>query len=400
MRQVLRVGFVVHVMQVAGAEVLVRELIRRLRNQIHPTIFCLDAIGRIGEELVQDGVEVICLNRRPGRDWGVSLRLAQAIDHRRIDVLHAHQYSPFFYSALAKVRGPHRPKLILSEHGRHYPDRVSPLRRAVNRLLLAPLADAITACSLFSARGLSRVDGFPGSRIRMIPNGIDVSRYGPTAFKTEARRRVGLSDSRRYLIHVARHHPVKDQATLLRGFAAAADRLPQVDLLMVGDGPLRPHLEALVHQLGLGPRVIFLGIRDDIPDLMRAADAFILTSLSEAASLTLLEAMASGLPAILTHVGGNPEIVRHEQEGLLFPRADWAGCAEAIQRIFLDNALARHCSLAARNRVLKHYRLESTVEAYHRLYRQLVGDQAPATEGPEHETFRENHGLGCRRTDL
>ncbi|HEX4609357.1 MAG TPA: glycosyltransferase, partial [Urbifossiella sp.] len=260
---------------------------------------------------------------------------------------------------------------ILTEHGRHYPDRVSPLRRAVNRLALDRLADAVTACCRFSAEGLTRTDGFAGNRIEIIENGIDVDRYGPAADPAALKARLGLDPDRRYIVHVARHHPVKDQATLLRGFAAAG--LPGVDLLMAGDGPLREELEALAGQLHIRTRVRFLGIRTDIPDLMRAADVFALTSVSEAASLTLLEAMATGLPAVVTAVGGNPELVRHEREGLHFARGDDAGCAAAFRRLFADPALAARLGAAARARAEERYRLDRTVEDYYRLYCRLAG---------------------------
>jgi glycosyltransferase involved in cell wall biosynthesis len=299
--------------------------------------------------------------------------MARAIRDRGIEVVHAHQYTPFFYSALAKPLCGFRPKIILTEHGRHYPDRVSPLRRAVNRLVLDRLADAVTACCRFSAEGLTKTDGFAGARVEIVENGIEVERYGPPADKSLAKEDVGLDPERRYLIHVARHHPVKDQPTLVRGFAQAAAALPDVDLLMVGDGPLRADLEALAAELRVSDRVKFLGIRTDIPDLMRAADAFALTSLSEAASLTLLEAMASGLPAIVTAVGGNPEIVRHEQEGLLFPRGDASACAEAIRRVFRAAELAARLGSAGRERAVERYQLGRTVEEYYKLYCRLAG---------------------------
>jgi L-malate glycosyltransferase len=369
----VRVAFVVHLMQVAGAEVLVRETIRRLKGRIAPTIFCLDAFGRIGEELIAEGVDLVCFGRKPGRDWGVSRRLAAACRARDIEVIHAHQYTPFFYAALAKPLCGFRPRVILTEHGRHYPDRVSPLRRAVNRLVLDRLADAVTACCRFSACGLTKTDGFAGARIDIIENGIEVARYGPPADKALAKEDVGLEPHRRYLIHVARHHPVKDQPTLLRGFAQAVPNLPGVDLLMVGDGPLRGELESLAVELRVPDRVKFLGIRTDVPELMRAADAFALTSLSEAASLTLLEAMASGLPVIVTDVGGNPELVRHEHEGLLFPRGDVNRCADAIRRVFRDPELAARLGTAGRARAVECYQLERTVEQYYRLYARLAG---------------------------
>ncbi|HAY80138.1 MAG TPA: glycosyl transferase family 1, partial [Planctomycetaceae bacterium] len=95
----LRVGFVMHIMQVAGAEVLVAEIIRRLGERIQPTIFCLDGIGTLGEQLQQQGIDVVCLNRQPGFDRSLAFRFAREIRQRKIDVLHAHQYTPFFYSA-------------------------------------------------------------------------------------------------------------------------------------------------------------------------------------------------------------------------------------------------------------------------------------------------------------
>jgi glycosyltransferase involved in cell wall biosynthesis len=142
---------------------------------------------------------------------------------------------------------------------------------------------------------------------------------------------------------------------------------------MVGDGPLRADLESLAIDLRIPDRVKFLGIRLDIPDLMRAADVFALTSVSEAASLTLLEAMASGLPAVATEVGGNPEIVRHDQEGLLFPRGDTTGCAAAFRRLFREPGLAARLGAAGRARARDRYRLDRTVEEYYRLYQQLTG---------------------------
>jgi hypothetical protein len=117
----IRVGFVLHVMQVAGAEVLVNETIRRLGPRIDPVVFCLDAIGVLGERLLADGVPVVAYGRRPGLDLSVSRRMAADIRSRRVDILHAHQYTPFFYGAIAARLSSPRPRVIFTEHGRHYP---------------------------------------------------------------------------------------------------------------------------------------------------------------------------------------------------------------------------------------------------------------------------------------
>ena len=375
----LRVAFVLHVMHVAGAEVLVVETIRRLGDRIKPTIFCLDAIGPLGERLRSEGVDVVCLNRRPGRDWRVSWRMARAIRERGIEVIHAHQYTPFFYSALAKLLLRRPPRLILTEHGRHYPDVVSPKRRFVNRMMLDPLADAVNACCAFSAEHLGRIDGFSAKRIEVIENGIDIDRYRTASDRPNLRHRLGLDPTRRYVTAVARFHPVKDHATLIRAFAIVAAARNDVDLLLAGDGPLRADLTAQVERLGLGQRVHFLGVRSDVPDLLQAVEVFTLTSVSEAASLTLLEAMASSLPVVVTNVGGNPEIVRHGKEGLLAPRGDAESIATALLTLLDDPMAAAAMGKAGRRRVEERYRLEQTIEAYWQLYQRFARHSSRAT---------------------
>jgi glycosyltransferase involved in cell wall biosynthesis len=367
----IRVGFVLHAMQVAGAEVLVTQTIRHLAGRIEPVVLCLDAVGPLGRRLLAEGVPVVSLNRRPGRDWGVARRLAGAVRAFDLELLHAHQYSPFFYAALAKLLTWPRPKLVLTEHGRHFPDVVSRRRRLVNRWLLAGRADAVNAVCDFSARALRDLDGFTARPVEVIPNGVELEAYDAPADRAALRARLGLAEGTVYVAHVARHHPVKGQATLLHAFAEAARNRPNAELLMAGDGPLRGKLEALAATLKVAGRVQFLGVRRDVPDLLRAADVFTLPSVSEAASLTLLEAMASGLPAVVTDVGGNPELVRHEREGLLVPRGDAAALAAALGRLIDDTDERRRLGEAGRRRARARFRLGDTLDAYGRMYERL-----------------------------
>ena len=243
----------------------------------------------------------------------------------------------------------------------------------MNRLVFDQLADAVNACCAFSGRALERVDGFSGRRIEVIENGIEVERYGTAPDRAELRRSLGLDPARRYVITVARFHPVKDHAMLLRAFAPVAKGRPDVDLLLAGDGPLRGELERQVRELGVEGRVRFLGVRADVPALLQAADVFALTSVSEAASLTVLEAMASRLPVVVTAVGGNPEMVRQGVEGYLVPRGDAPAAAAALLRLLDDPAAAAAMGAAGRARVEERYRLSGTVENYWRLYQRLAG---------------------------
>ena len=364
----VRVGFVLHSMHVAGAEVLVAETIRRLSDRIEAVVFCLDTVGPLGSRLVREGTPVVAFGRKPGFDFSVSKRMAREIRDRRVEVVHAHQYSPFFYGAIAARLSGTRPQVIFTEHGRHFPDVVSTRRRFINRMVLDRLADHVNAVCAFSARSLSKVDGFSRDRIEVIPNGVDLPRYGRATDLVSLRRHLFLDPSRRYITMVARLHPVKDHRTLFHAFAEIAPMRPDVDLLLVGDGSLREALEQLAEELGIGARVQFLGVRNDVASLLAASDVFTLTSVSEAASITLLEAMASGLPVVVTNVGGNPEIVRDGVDGLLAPRGDSHAIAAALLRVLDDGRLAFSMGQSGAERVRTQFRLDDTVERYYRLY--------------------------------
>lgn len=366
------VGFVLHGMQVAGAEVLVKEIIAGLGPSISPTVFCLDTVGPLGEELQAQGIEVLNLERWQGRDWQLPWRLARHIRRRGIEVVHAHQYGPFFYAALAKVCSACRCRLIFTEHGRHFPDVVSPLRRAVNRLLLARLADAVNAVSAFSAASVARQEGFAGKQIEVIANGADLKQFQNLPSRQEICARLGLDPARRFVIHVARLHPVKDQATLLSAFVKVAAGQRDADLLLAGDGPLRRQLEQQAVDLSLQGRAHFLGVRADIPAILSIGEAFVLTSRTEAAPLTVLEAMASGLPVVAPAVGGIAEMVRTGQEGYLVPQGNADETAAALLRLLADPVRARQMGAAGRQRVEQHFRIEQTVELYGNLYRRLA----------------------------
>src|SRR5262245_52598650 len=270
-------------MNVAGAEVLVAETIRRLASRIEPVIFCIDEVGALGMRMREEGVDVVAFHRRPGLDLGVSRRMAAEIRTRGLDVVHAHQYTPFFYASIAARLSRVGPRVIFTEHGRHFPDVVSIKRRLINFFVFDRLADEVNAVCEFSARALRDKDGFVRRPIEVIPNGIDLPRYAGVD-RAAARATLGLDPVRRYVATVARFHPVKDHQTLLRGFAEVAAARADVDLLLVGDGPLRPELERLVAELAIAHRVRFLGVRDDVENVLRASDVFALTSLSEAAS--------------------------------------------------------------------------------------------------------------------
>ena len=159
---------------------------------------------------------------------------------------------------------------------------------------------------------------------------------------------------------------------LLRAFIRLVAKMPDVDLVLAGEGQLRPNLEKQAADAGLTNRVKFLGVRSDVPDVLAALDLFALTSVSEAASLTLMEAMATARPSVVTNVGGNPELVRHGVDGFLVPRGDAPAGAEAMGKILGNPTLAAEMGRSARQRAETTFNLDVTVRAYFAMYARLT----------------------------
>jgi len=374
-RNRINVGFVMHVMQVAGAEVLVTQIIEQLADQINPTIFCLDAIGELGEQLKDQGVPVVVLNRQPGLDFKIAKKLSSAVKEREIQILHAHQYTPFFYSALSRILYGNRSKILFTEHGRHYPDVVSLKRRIANKWFLQKQAALSTACCDFSTNALRSNEGF--TKAFTLRNGVDLRNLAPRgdALATpDIRKRLGMKPDVPYAACIARFHPVKDHETLIQAWKYVNQSIPTAKLLLVGDGECRAQCEAQAKDLKLTDSIEFWGIRHDVPEILKAIDAFTLTSVSEAASLTLLEAMASGCPSVLTDVGGNGEHVTDGQEGFLAPRGDSEAIGKHLTDLLSNSEKAKSMGQKARQRVEREFDLKQIIDQYHELYCELASN--------------------------
>jgi glycosyltransferase involved in cell wall biosynthesis len=177
---------------------------------------------------------------------------------------------------------------------------------------------------------------------------------------------------------VARLNRIKDQPTLLRAARLVADKIPGFRLDVVGDGPNNDHIRALSDELGLQESVVFHGMRDNVAELLRESDLFVLPSLSEGISITLLEAMGSSLPCVVTDVGGNREVVRDGTTGFLVPAGDHEALAARMEMLLLDDPMARTMGAAGRAVVEKEFNIEGTAAAYHDAYMELLGRSSRA----------------------
>ena len=374
------IGQVLHRLERAGAEVLAAALARQLRSRFNCVFLCLDGVGQLGEELRDDGFEVIDIQRRPGIDLGAASRIRRAVRDHRIALLHAHQYTPFFYSALARnlrgfrgFRG--QPPILFTEHGRHYPDSRKTRRVWANKFLLRG-GDRVTAVSGFIRQMLADNEGIPARRIELIFNGIDPSlrkNVQDESARRCARQEMGVADDELLIMQVARFHPVKDHATAISAFARVLEKWPNARLALVGGGELRADIEQRARQAGVFERINFMGVRSDVDKLLPGADLFLLSSLSEGASVTLLEAMAAGLAITATEVGGNPELVEHGRTGLLSPRGDAAALAQHLCLLLSDPEARRRMGRAGREKLESQFTEARMHAAYIKLYEQMLG---------------------------
>ena len=321
-------------LQRGGAEVLAARLARRLSGRYRFVFACLDEVGSMAAGLRGEGFPVHVLGRRPGVDLACARRLAALARVERVDVMHAHQYSPFFYAGLSRFPR-RRPPILFTEHGRAFPDLTGRSHKPVNRLLLRK-GDRLVGVGRAVRQALIEKEGLPAGRVEVIYNGIDTAAYAGSGGRDGVRRELGLGPDDFVMIFVARLDPIKDHATALRALARVAAHRDDAKMVVVGEGPSAGAVAGEVARLGLGGRVVMAGVRTDVPRLLEGADVSILTSLSEGIPLSLIEAMSAGLPVVATRVGGVPEVVEEGVTGLLAPSGDDAGLADALLRLAGD----------------------------------------------------------------
>lgn len=361
---------VLHGLSVGGAELLAARLARRFTD--YRCLFaCLDERGELADGLASDGFGVHLIGRRSGFDLRCVLRLARLFRREHVDIVHAHQYGPFFYSLVAR-RFCRRPRVLFMEHGRAFPDYPRRKRIVANRLLLER-RDRVAAVGDAVRKALVDNEGIASERIDVIYNGIDVAPFAAGAHSRDRiRRELGFGDREFVIVQVARLDPLKDHATALRMLRRVRQHSSDARLVLVGDGPQRPAIEQLVRQLELTAVVSLLGVRSDVPRLLAGADVCLLTSVSEGIPLTLIEAMAAELPVIATQVGGVEEVVEHEVTGLLAPAGDDAALAAHIARLAAAPALRRRLGCNGRRRATASFSEEVMHRQYADLYEEML----------------------------
>lgn len=355
-RRTLRVCHVSLTLKTGGLERLLADIARHHNpEECCPEFVALREVGRFADEIQGQGCRVHVL-KTAGR-LGQIRQMVRLFRAGQFDVIHTHNTYPHIYASIA-ARLAGIPVVVNTRHGQragHGWKSRTQFRWASH------LVDRIVAVSDDAARLCVEVDRVNSEKVIRIWNGIDVDDFqfaGPKPFPTA--------------ISVARLSPEKDFPTLLRAVAIAIQKVPELLLKLVGDGSERPRLEQLVRELGIEKHVEFLGERKDVPTLLTQAGFFVTSSVTEGISLTLLEAMAVGLPVIATAVGGNVEIVDAPRTGRLVPASDPNRLAESIVDLCRHSSKWPEIGLAGRARVAELFDVRRMVADYESLYRALL----------------------------
>jgi len=361
-----------HSLRIGGAEVLAARLARQLQGRYRFLLVCLDELGTLGEELRTEGFTVEVVERRPGLDLKCAWRLAKLLRREQVDLIHAHQYTPFSYAVLARLlyRGP---AILLTEHGRHQPDYPRRKRMLANWLFLER-RDRVIGVGEAVRQALIHNEGIPDRRVSVIYNGIDLSPF-PNRVNghLSVRQEMGVAEDDFVILQVARLDYLKDHATAIRTLAQVLLRCPRARLVLVGEGPELQTIQDLVRQHHVESSVRLLGLRKDVPRLLPAADLFLLTSISEGIPLTVIEAMAAGLPVVATRVGGLPEVVEEGNSGLLAPAGNDAALAEKIVQLAEDRQRRQEMGRCGRQTALERFSEKQMHAQYERLYQEMLG---------------------------
>jgi sugar transferase (PEP-CTERM/EpsH1 system associated) len=362
---------IVHSLDPGGAERLVVDMSRAFADDYDVHVFCLDSVGEWADGLRSAGVPVRELRRQPGLDLYLAWRIAKLLRQVSADIVHAHQTAPWFYSALARLFY-RKPKLLFEEHGRHFPEPDRRWHRLANRLLVGRLTHVSVAVSRDIRERLVRYEGLRRDRIRIIYNGGRSAPAPDAATIQILRAEFGFDAGHKIVGFVGRLDPVKNIKLLIDAFAELKASHADLRCLIVGDGPERDELQTKVARHGLTAEFVFAGYRSDADRLVHCMDMFVLPSLSEGTSMALLEAMSAGVPAVVTNVGGNIELIEDGVSGYVVESDSVAEMAGALRELISDPQLASQRAESARQKFSDKFSFDAMISAYGELYRELM----------------------------
>jgi len=392
------IAHVVHRFDIGGLENGVVNLLNRLpRERFRHAVISLTDVTQFGKRVLRDDIEFIELRKGPGHGLKLFPKLVSVFRRLRPAIVHTRNLAALEASVPAWLAGV--PIRIHGEHGRDIGDLDGSNRtyRRVRRVY-RPFVTHYVALSRDLERYLHGAIGVPADRVTAIVNGVDTAAFAPSPGRSRPDGLPFVGADLWICGTVGRLQPVKNQVALARAFVRALECAPamrrRLRLAVVGEGPLRNEIVDVLRAADALDLAWLPGARDDIAPILRSFDAFVLPSLAEGISNTILEAMASGLPVVATDVGGNGELIEAGRTGVLVPPGDDEALAHALLAYASNAERARSAGLAGRARVERLYGLDTMVARYAALYERMMAmrsgnaipDSTQVDAGPTTET--------------
>ncbi|MFK5892534.1 MAG: glycosyltransferase family 4 protein [Pseudomonadota bacterium] len=361
----------VYSLATGGQEKLIRDLAIHQKKAGHQVfIFCIDhKDGQFTQQLEDKGITVTAFHKKNGFSLSLVLKIRKELKKNRIEFVHTHNHVPNFYASLASIFSVVK-TVINTRHGLLLPNMSTSRQEKIFKVA-SFFTDRIVFVSNEARKQFLEAKIVSQKNSIYLPNGVDLKSY----LANDINSQQAASNKKIFqIITVARLEEVKDLPTLIRAAkllkkSLATHKLTiQIKFKVVGDGSLKPLLTNLIHESGLNNTVELLGERNDIADILNTCDIFLLTSKSESMPLTLIEAMASGLPIVATNVGGIPDVVDDGVTGLLTPVGDGQKIAENLEHLIFDPNKRISMGKLGRERAISYFSLKTMSEKYMELY--------------------------------
>ena len=366
-----KLAYVVHTLNPGGTERLVVDMSIAFSAEFDMLVVCLDEPGTWAADVRARGIPVECVWREPGFDASLPGKLARLFRRQGTQIVHAHQCTPWFYAALSRLIES-RPRLLLEEHGRFYPEADSPKRRFVNRHIVKKLTHRFVAVSADVRQRLERYEGLDASRIEVVYNGVSAEAPLSPEARATARQELGFAPDAVVVGTVGRFDPIKNLPMLVESLARVSKTTPSLRGLLVGAGPVFADISGRIVERGLAERVHLTGFRSDARRLVQCMDLFVLASFSEGTSMALLEAMAAGVPVAVTNVGGNPEIVTGGETGWVVTSDAVDELTAAISEAAGNPQRRQEFAARGRQRFLEKFAFDRMIENYRQRYGEML----------------------------
>ena len=369
------IAHIIHHLGIGGLENGLVNLINSIPgNRYRHAVICLAGYSDFADRIARDDVRIFDLAKRPGKDIGCYYRLFKLIRQLQPRIVHTRNFGTLdsqFVAAMAGVD-----YRIHGEHGWDVGDLHGTLEKTVFlRRMSRAVVHRYTAVSKHMADWLQNEIRIPAVKVTQIYNGIDADKFRPS-YENELVPGSGGGDHSDTVVigTVGRLDPIKDHLTLLRAFDSLVNRSPsrsrKLQLVIVGAGEMQQKLDQFVSERQLDACITFAGASDDVASLLRRFDIFVLPSLNEGISNTILEAMATGLPVLASSAGGNPELVQEGITGSLFAPGDAKRLADLISTYVDSPDLRRAQGSAGRVRAIEDFGMDAMVDRYLYLYDQ------------------------------